>query len=75
MSEPASPSSPGAWLQVTVAQRTGSGWTSLTDAGVEIAVPDSAVTGFRSLRPGQRLLVHLEHPDAATADQARPLPG
>lgn len=75
MSEHADGSSTGAWFQATVAQRAGTGWTSITDAGVEIAVPDSAVTGFRSLRPGQRLLVRLEHPDAATADLARPLAG
>jgi len=74
MSEHAGGPSHDAWLQATVAQRTGTGWTAITDAGVEIVVPDSAVTGFRSLRPGQRLLLRLDHPDADTAGGAQPLP-
>ncbi len=64
----------GEWVQATVAQRHDDGWTAITDAGVEISLPERAVRGFRLVRPGQRLRLRLPHPDAATAEEATPLP-
>ncbi len=74
MTDSIRPGVPDHWIQATVAQRHDDGWTAITDAGAELTIADDAVRGFRSLRTGQRLRVRLARPDAATADEATPLP-
>ncbi len=74
MTDPTRQGSADPWIQATVAQRHDDGWTAITDAGVELTIADDAVRGFRSLRTGQRLRVRVARPDAATVDEATPLP-